>query len=108
MRLLQAYEWPGNVRELFSALESASIQAEGRRIEAQHLPPEIRSGPNEAGVTKDFERYRQEGSDRDEREAIRIALEEAEGVRSRAADLLGMSRTTLWRKMKTYGLDEEW
>jgi len=108
MRLLQAYEWPGNVRELFSALESASIQAGGRRIEAQHLPPEIRSGPNDAGVVKDFDRYRQEGSDREERDAIRIALEEADGVRSRAADLLGMSRTTLWRKMKAYGLDGEW
>jgi len=42
MRLLQGYRWPGNVRELFAVLESAHIQAGGRRIEAQHLPVEVR------------------------------------------------------------------
>jgi two-component system response regulator HydG len=42
MRVLQGHAWPGNVRELFAALESAHIQAGGRRIEAQHLPAEVR------------------------------------------------------------------
>jgi transcriptional regulator of acetoin/glycerol metabolism len=45
------------------------------------------------------------GDTSEERDAIRAALEEAEGNRSHAADRLGMSRTTLWRKMNEYGLD---
>jgi len=106
MRILQGYRWPGNVRELFSVLESARIQADGARIEAQDLPPEVREASDRIGNGP--ERYRHEGSDADERASIRIALEETDGVRSRAAELLGMSRTTLWRKMKAYGLDEEW
>ncbi len=93
------------MRELFSVLESARIQADGPRIEAQDLPPEVREASDRDGTG--LERYRHEGSDADERASIRIALEEADGIRSRAAELLGMSRTTLWRKMKAYGLDEE-
>jgi len=43
MRHLQAHRWPGNVRELLAALESARIQSGGRRIEAQHLPADVRA-----------------------------------------------------------------
>jgi DNA-binding NtrC family response regulator len=43
----------------------------------------------------------------DERTTITEALRAAGGVRARAADLLGMGRTTLWRKMKAYGLDPD-
>ncbi|NIP80851.1 MAG: hypothetical protein GWM90_17195, partial [Gemmatimonadetes bacterium] len=42
-----------------------------------------------------------------EEAGIRAALEETDGVRTRAAELLGMSRTTLWRKMKEYGLQPD-
>jgi DNA-binding NtrC family response regulator len=102
MRLLQGYRWPGNVRELFAVLESAHIQAGGRRIEAQHLPVEVR------GVDRPVtspERYRLEEPSDAEREAIARALTETGGARNAAADRLGMSRTTLWRKMKEYGLE---
>jgi DNA-binding NtrC family response regulator len=99
LRLLASYSWPGNVRELVSALESAVIRAEGgTRIDAHHLPDEVRSP---AGDGPD--RYRAAPSD-DERQAIEAALEAAGGVRARAAVLLGMGRTTLWRKMREYGL----
>jgi two-component system response regulator HydG len=49
------------------------------------------------------------GSGADERQAILAALEQANGVRAKAAQLLGMGRTTLWRKLKEYGVevDEE-
>ena len=101
MRKLQGYHWPGNVRELFAALESALIQAGGGRVEAHHLPQEVRTaggiGPSPP------ERYRHGGTMADERAAIEIALEEAGGRRSTAADILGMGRTTLWRKMRAYG-----
>ncbi len=101
MRKIQGYHWPGNVRELFAALESARIQAGGDRVEAQHLPQEVRTADG-AGPSP-LERYRHGGTLADERAAIEIALEEAEGQRSRAAEILGMGRTTLWRKMKAYG-----
>ncbi len=102
MRHLQAHSWPGNVRELLAALESARIQSGGRRIEAQHLPAEVRG----LGVREDGppERYRQNGATEDERTAIIRALAETGGARTTAAERLGMSRTTLWRKMKLHGL----
>jgi len=115
MRLLRSHAWPGNVRELFSVIEGAAIQAGGERIEAHHLPDEIRRPEDEgAGVppgngARDTSGsagpYRAPGSDRDEEATIRAALREAEGVRAEAARRLGMSRTTLWRRMKAYGLD---
>jgi two-component system response regulator HydG len=108
IRLLRAYDWPGNVRELFSVIESAAIRA-GGRIEAQHLPEPVRSraGGRPSSRQEEPERYQGPGSEAEEREAIIAALQEAEGVRSRAADLLGMSRTTLWRKLKQYGINPD-
>jgi two-component system response regulator HydG len=110
MRLLQSYHWPGNVRELFSVLESALIRAQGRpRIEAQHLTAEVREGnrEGEAGSAPGTSRYVPSHAPAREREAILSALQEAGGVRSRAARILGMGRTTLWRKMKEYGIEVE-
>ncbi|MDX1660440.1 MAG: sigma-54 dependent transcriptional regulator [Gemmatimonadota bacterium] len=103
MRMLRAHRWSGNVRELFSVIESAAIRAEGDRIEAQHLPEEVRAEAN--GGSSEEARYRAEISDAEERAAIAAALEESGGHRARAAELLGMSRTTLWRRMKEYGIE---
>jgi two-component system response regulator HydG len=104
MHMLRAHSWPGNVREVFAAVQSAAIHAGGTRIEAQHLPVEIRGADHaDEGGTRG-ERYHMESSDTNERETILAALEEAHGVRARAAEILGMGRTTLWRKMKQNGL----
>jgi two-component system response regulator AtoC len=119
MRILQAYGWSGNVRELFSALESAAIRADGGRIEAQHLPSEIRersgkasSGPRTEGgrgggrpSARAPGRYAGALSPDEERAKILAALDETRGNRSQAAELLGMGRTTLWRKMREHGID---
>ena len=105
MRLLQAHKWPGNVRELLAALESAHIQAGERRIEAQHLPEHVRGARDDVGESG--ERYRRAQPVVDERDAIQAALAQTGGVRSAAAERLGMSRTTLWRKMKEYGLADD-
>ncbi|MBA4159713.1 MAG: sigma-54-dependent Fis family transcriptional regulator [Gemmatimonadetes bacterium] len=102
MRMLRAYDWPGNVRELFAALESAAIRTDGDRIETQHLPPEVRAALN--GGENGESRYRADAPE-EERAAILAALEEAEGSRTRAAEILGMGRTTLWRKIKQYGIE---
>jgi len=107
MRLMRSHAWPGNVRELFSVVESAVIRAGGGpRIEAQHLPAPIRD-PEGRGASPGMEDRYKAGDPESEREAIVAALAEAGGSRSRAADLLGMSRTTLWRRMKEFGLSED-
>jgi len=102
MRLLRQYSWPGNVRQLLAALESAAISAgEGGRIEAQHLPDEVREAQE---GTPQGPRYKASSGADDERAAIEAALAHTGGILSRAAELLGMGRTTLWRKMRAYGI----
>jgi DNA-binding NtrC family response regulator len=104
IRVLRTHDWPGNVRELMSVIERAAVEANFGRIEAQHLPAELRREA-EAGAES---RYRSASSDEEERESILIALEQTGGALGRAAELLGMGRTTLWRKLKQYGLNGEW
>ncbi len=105
MRLMRAHDWPGNVRELFAVVESATIRAGGPRIEAQHLPSAIRD-PDGAAPSHPRETRYQGSTVDDERAAIEAALVEADGSRARAAEILGMSRTTLWRRMRDFGLGE--
>ncbi|HTE47628.1 MAG TPA: sigma-54 dependent transcriptional regulator [Gemmatimonadaceae bacterium] len=99
LKLLRTYQWPGNVRQLFAALESAAISAGGGRIETHHLPDVVRGA--DRGTAG---RYRAAGPIDDERAAIKHAIERADGSFTRAAELLGMGRTTLWRKMRAHGI----
>ena len=103
IRLMRSYDWPGNVRELMSVVERAAVDASFGRIEAQHLPPELRRGADGGSES----RYRATRPADDERDAIVAALEQTDGAIARAAELLGMGRTTLWRKLKRYGLTSE-
>ena len=101
MRLLREYSWPGNVRQLLAVLEHAAISSGGVRIEAQHLTDEVRAAGDASGQV----RYRAAGPESDERAAIEAALAHSGGALSRAAELLGMGRTTLWRKIRSYGIE---
>lgn len=101
MRLLREYSWPGNVRQLLGVLEHAAISSGGGRIEAQHLVDEVRAGGDASGSG----RYRAAGPEADERAAIEAALAHSGGALTRAAELLGMGRTTLWRKIRSYGIE---
>ncbi len=85
-RLLH-HDWPGNVRELKHAVEFAAVRCRGEEIQAEDLPPEIAAGP--AAAAPD-----------DEPGRIRAALREAGGNRKRAAAILGLSRATLYRRLK--------
>jgi two-component system, NtrC family, response regulator HydG len=100
MRLLRAHGWPGNVRQLFSVIERTAIEADYQRIEAQHLPLEIR-----ASATADQHDVRYRAPDASEEiAAIRAVLDQTGGALGRSAQMLGMGRTTLWRKLRAYGL----
>jgi PAS domain S-box-containing protein len=104
LRALRAYPWPGNVRELQNALEYAALQAGDGDVRLAHLPSEIRDAPaaHARGLhaVGDAELEPAGG----EREALVEALERAGWNRTRAAQSLGVSRVTLWKRMKRHGL----
>jgi len=114
LRALEAYDWPGNVRELANALEFATVQAAGATIQPAHLPPEIQhagsSRPHAAApdtashphMPGGYYRARVHGDE--EKALILKALEESGGNRAAAARKLGMSRTTLWKRLKQYDM----
>ncbi len=99
MSTMMAHAWPGNVRELANAVEHALVLRRGGVIQPQHLPVEISRG-GQAGL-----REVPLHSDQ-ERDLILAALERAGWNRSRAARQLGIDRTTLWRKIREYRLQE--
>jgi transcriptional regulator of acetoin/glycerol metabolism len=100
---LVAYGWPGNVRELQNVLEYAALQAGAGSIGVEHLPAEVRAAPP-AATTEPMARATAEpGANRD---AVVGALEACQWNRSRAAARLGISRVTLWKRMKALGLVE--
>lgn len=102
-RLFLDYAWPGNVRELRNAIESAVLLARSDRIGPGDLPACLlkRINAPEADATPPIARRLVEP---DWRMKITDALLKTQGRRDQTAELLGMSRTTLWRKMKALGL----
>jgi PAS domain S-box-containing protein len=95
---LSAHDWPGNIRELRNALERALILGKGATIDVAHLPPEIRERP--AGRKPTAQAATETSSLTDvEREHITRVLDEVGGNRTRAAERLGISRSTLKRKL---------
>jgi DNA-binding NtrC family response regulator len=111
VELLMAYEWPGNVRELQNCLYSAITIAGGPTIEPADLPRRIYSDsePSQAAglVTGQISlaETAAQATAKAEREAINKALSETGGNREKAAELLGIGRKTLYRKLRHYGIE---
>jgi transcriptional regulator with PAS, ATPase and Fis domain len=97
---LLAYQWPGNVRELRNVIEYAFAIGEGPVLEADELPPELRGEPPPRST-----RAHPMSAEDEEKVRILEALRIAGGLKSQAAELLGISRTTLWRKMRELKLE---
>jgi DNA-binding NtrC family response regulator len=92
MESLMKHDWPGNVRELKSAIESAILRCKGPIIQPGDLPLEIGGSiPSQAPLG---------GLIQDERQRILDALDRAGGNRRQAAKLLGVARSTLYRKLE--------
>jgi PAS domain S-box-containing protein len=107
MAALMHYDYPGNVRELENAIEHAFVVCGASVIERGDLPPHVRgerlAPPAPPPATRSAAALGPlEGA---EALAIREALERHEGNRTRAARELGVSRNTLWRKIKRYGIE---
>ena len=97
---LMAYSWPGNVRELQNAIEHAFIRCRSEVLVPDCLPPQLTSpAPPPAIPAVD-----RPSVAADERQDLVAALESSHWNRGEAARHLGMHRTTLWRKMKEFGL----
>ena len=102
MKLFAEYSWPGNVRELERVLEHAFVFVKGPVIFPANLP-ELGEPPSPAEQAMAVAAPAGEG-DQEMRQAILDALRECGGKKSKAAELLGISRTSLWRRMKSLGL----
>jgi two-component system response regulator HydG len=97
------HEWPGNVRELESCVENLAALASAGQVSLEDLPPQVRRQPRAAEVSATpgatgltLDSY--------EREYVLRVLESVHDNRSRAAEVLGIDRRTLYRKLETWGL----
>jgi DNA-binding NtrC family response regulator len=102
MALLTAYPWPGNVRELRNAIERATTLGGAPAVRAEDLPPHIHAAGRSAAVIADATRRQIPLRDL-EREYILEVLRQVGGNKSRAAEILGLDRKTLYRKLEEYG-----
>ena len=103
MEILNRYSWPGNVRELENTIERAVAMAEGDTLQANDLPTHI----NQLTI----ETYRQTSGEiptleEMEKRYILWVLEKYDGNKTQAAAAMGINRVSLWRKIKSYGIED--
>ncbi len=90
---LTTWHWPGNLAELRRTVTLLARRAEGGTVDLDDLPHELRAPHRSVGMLESAER-----------DAVAEALRSADGNRSRAAQILGVGRTTLYRKMREFGM----
>jgi transcriptional regulator with PAS, ATPase and Fis domain len=98
MQLMMDYPWPGNVRELANAVEHGMILAKNGKVKSSSLPYDVRHHHSQAETGTKTSEYDQSGTDSHSKEIL-DALEKSNGNRAEAARLLGIDRSTLWRRM---------
>ncbi len=101
METLMRYAWPGNVRELKSAFEYAFVTCQNAMIQPAHFPSTLSQAGKRSRAAKPASINMQEI---EKRELIE-ALEKAGGNKSKAAKFLGVSRVTVWNRMKRFNVD---
>ncbi|UCE51814.1 MAG: sigma 54-interacting transcriptional regulator [Desulfobacterales bacterium] len=101
-KALRNYEWPGNVRELSNVLERVMSTLEGGTIYLKDLPFYIYGGRKIS--PKNSQAFLKEVHTKTEKEAIRYALKETNNNKAKAAEMLGIHRTLLYKKIKKYNL----
>jgi two-component system response regulator HydG len=108
LRALEAFPWPGNIRQLENVVQQAVLTANGYELKLHHLPPLVYSQLDSPLINSPFPvsvgGTLKQSRESTERANILRALEKAGQSRTRAAQILGVSRVTLYKKMKKYGL----
>jgi DNA-binding NtrC family response regulator len=101
--LLQVYDFPGNVRELENIIERAVAICTGHVIETEHLPAGVRALPPQAVRSREghMPTLEEQGM-----EYIQQVLKETNGNQTLAAEILGINRVSLWRKLKRHNLED--
>lgn len=100
IRIFQSYSWPGNLRQMKNAIKYATLLATGRYITRKELPEELTDSLSSSSVNIQLK------NEAHESDLIRRALQEAGNNKTRAAQLLGIDRKTLYNKLKAYHIDE--
>lgn len=114
LRIMMHYDWPGNVRELENAVEHGATMASGGEIQVGHLPTQLQNEALTAlHAASHVERALQAEPTGEvvplavqERRAILDAIRKTQGDKLTAAKLLGIGKTTLYRKLKEYGITD--
>jgi DNA-binding NtrC family response regulator len=101
MEALLTYSWPGNVRELRNAIEYAFVLCSGHWISKEHLPPKITANRKRSSANH----HQSAASWEEGRKKLIQTLRQVGGNQSEAARLLGVSRVTVWKWIKKYGID---
>ncbi|MCG3178341.1 MAG: Regulatory protein AtoC [Phycisphaerae bacterium] len=108
LKALQRYPWPGNVRELENVVERAVVLSKGPLIEMEDLPPSILEQDDVAQPLQSRQPMSlKEALEVPERAVIRQALIASNWNRQQTAEMLKINRTTLYKKIRYYGLDKE-
>lgn len=101
-RALLSYDWPGNIRELRNCIESAVVLARGSVIEYDDLPPSVTKAENVQNLSLDVGITLAEA----EKQLIISTLAQCGGNKTKAAEVLGIGRKTLHRKVQEYHIDQ--
>jgi transcriptional activator for dhaKLM operon len=107
MDVFRKYAWPGNIREMEAVLGRAATLAGGGWIGLEHIPNHVRLMEANPQTVKPFLQVNVSSLREMERETILLMVQMYRGNVSRMAQVLQISRTTLWRKLKDYGIDPE-
>jgi DNA-binding NtrC family response regulator len=104
LQVLMKYSWPGNVRELRNVIERAVILSGGEEIHPEDLPLELRTETIEVKVTGNGEPHSGSSLEELKKKQILKVLEQTGWHQGKAAEMLGISASTLYRQLKQYGL----
>jgi DNA-binding NtrC family response regulator len=111
LRALESFPWPGNIRQLENVVQQAVLTSAGNELKLHHLSPLVGqrgdATPQILPVANGYGGTLKQSRESTERANILRALEKASQSRTRAAQILGVSRVTLYKKMKKYGLDKK-
>lgn len=105
IRLMYTYDWPGNIRELMNVVERLFVLTEGDHITVQDMPEPLFIERQHNQIKRKDNDALKAAMEKEERDEIETALQQASGNKSQAAKLLGISRATLYNKLSRLSVE---